>query len=304
MLLSVGRPLPRLLPRAQHRPPRVHPLMPLPLEPSQPAQRHGRAHDATRHAAAQPAAAAIILPAGPRVDLGGELGRQQRAPQPQDDGENRRRCGRGRRERAADPMIAIYRIVTARECCRVACARLFNRSTSLVFEGNRPASVAEEAPVSTCACTCTCTCQVHRRDHRKSGYLRSQSAGVRGLHYSNLHSSLCTRPRAPLVSSNSSYTVYSTPPPFQLVLRVHLFLSPTTTLASLHVHTSSRLASHPHPSSHYPLSNHPPLQYPNPPHPYRAAAQSHAIPQSAPTTHGCPGHPGGSHPTAELTTVC
>ena len=43
-------------------------------------------------------------------------------------------------------MIAIYRIVTARECCRVACARLFNRSTSLVFEGNRPASVAEEAP--------------------------------------------------------------------------------------------------------------------------------------------------------------
>ena len=185
MLLSVGRPLPRLLPRARHRPPRVHPLMPLPLESSQPAQRHGRAHDATRHAAAQPAAAAIILPAGPRVDLGGELGRQQRAPQPQDDGENRRRCGRGRRERAADPMIAIYRIVTARECCRVACARLFNRSTSLVFEGNRPASVAEEAPVSTC--------QVHTTgeiNFRKSGYLRSQSARVRGLHYSNLHSSL------------------------------------------------------------------------------------------------------------------
>ena len=215
MLLSVGRPLPRLLPRARHRPPRVHPLMPLPLEPSQPAQRHGRAHDATRHAAAQPAAAAIILPAGPRVDLGGELGRQQRAPQPQDDGENRRRCGRGRRERAADPMIAIYRIVTARECCRVACARLFNRSTSLVFEGmNRPASVAEEAPVSTC--TCACACQVHRRDHRKSGYFcdhKAPGSGDSTTPISILHFVLAHEHHSCLLI----LLIYSTPPPFQLV---------------------------------------------------------------------------------------
>ena len=290
MLLSVGRPLPRLLPRAQHRPPRVHPLMPLPLEPSQPAQRHGRAHDATRHAAAQPAAAAIILPAGPRVDLGGELGRQQRAPQPQDDGENRRRCGRGRRERAADPMIAIYRIVTARECCRVACARLLNRSTSLVFEGNRPASVAEEAPVS--ACTCTCTCQVHRRDHRKSGYLRSQSAGVRGLHYSNLHSSLCTRPRAPLVSSNSSYILNPAPFPTCTTSRPlpltyhypgiparaqvlaprqpHLHLAYSLALIVSVLKPSTLTITQPAPS----LSS--------------LRSQSHPIPQIAPTTHGTP----------------
>ena len=55
MLRSLGRALPRLLPRARHRPTRVHPLM-----PRQPAQRHRRAHDAASHAAAQPAAAAAI----------------------------------------------------------------------------------------------------------------------------------------------------------------------------------------------------------------------------------------------------
>jgi len=60
MLCSVGRALPRLLPRARHRPARVHPPMPRLLQSSQPAQRHRRAHDAASHAAAQPAAAAAI----------------------------------------------------------------------------------------------------------------------------------------------------------------------------------------------------------------------------------------------------
>ena len=58
---------------------------------------------------------------------------------------------------------------------------------------------------------------------------------------SPLHSPLCTRHEHHLCVL--ILVICSIPPPFPLVLRVHLFLSPTTTLASLHVHKSSRLAN-------------------------------------------------------------
>ena len=95
--------------------------------------------------------------------------------------------------------------------------------------------------------------------------------------------------------------ILSTPPSFPLTPLPLTYCS-TATLGSLHVRTSAR--RHPPTLSLSALKSRPPLQPSSPQ--YRAPAQSHPIRpphRIVELLTLCP-HPGGSHPTAELTTVC